>query len=163
MIIALDVWRDQGDRGGRDAVWSGALIFSILHLVFTIRALLRSLSERFVFGIVGGFLRAGLMLVGAVIGFKQAAIVMLPHMTLRLSPSDESDPSLGLSLGLLFVSVVGPIVTFSVLWTSYRRSQNVPVAQEEKLQRPFRAWLPVGIIDAIYVVITVGAIWISER
>jgi hypothetical protein len=136
------------------------LIFSLLHLVLTIRALLRSLSQRFVFGIVAGLLRAGLMLLGAVIGFKQAAIVMLPHMTLRLSPSE---PSFALSLGLLFVSVVGPIVTFSLLWASYRRFQDVPAAQEEKLERPFRAWLPVGILDAIYVVVTIGAFWISER
>lgn len=138
------------------------MIFSILHLVLTIRALLRSLAERFVFGIVGGFLRAGLMMVGAVIGFKQAAIVMLPHMTLRLSPR-EREPSLALSLALLLVSVLGPVVTFSVLFTSYRRCQHVPAAQEEKLQRPFRAWLPVGIVDAIYVVIAVGAIWITDR
>ena len=135
------------------------MIFSLVHLVLTFRALLRSLSERFFFGIVGGLLRAALMLVGAVIGFKQAAVVMLPHMTLRLSPSD---PSLASSLVLLFVSVAGPVVTFALLWIDYRRFQSVPAAREEELQRPFRAWLPVAILDALYVVITVGAVWIAE-
>jgi hypothetical protein len=147
-------------RGFGRTVCFARVIFSLLHLVLTIRALLRCVSERYTFGILGGLARAGLMIVGAVIGFKQMAMVMLPgRLTLKLSPDA---PSQALAVALLLVSIAGPVVTFAVLWISYRRYHDAPAAQEEKLQRPFGAWLPVGILDAISVAVAVFVVAFSE-
>ena len=136
------------------------MVVSVLHLVLTVRALLRCVSERYVFGIVGGLARAALIVVGACIGGGGGAVVMLPGLTLTLSPSGES--SLERVLGQLVLSALGPALAFAVLWASYRRFHDAPAAEEEERQRPFRAWLPVAIVDAIYVVVMVGAMAISE-
>jgi hypothetical protein len=151
--------RAHGKHGVDQAV--SRVILSLLHLVLTIRAFLRSLSERFLFGIVVGLVRAALMVVGAIVSAKQATLFMLPGMTLR-SPGSSSAPS-GADVGILLVTILGPILTFAVLWVSWRRYQDVTAAREEVLRRPFDAWLPVGVLDAIYVVISVGAVWFVEH
>ena len=40
--------------------------------------------------------------------------------------------------------VLGPVVMGVVLWVAHRRCRDVPAAEEERLSRPFIAWLPVG-------------------
>ncbi len=137
------------------------MIFSLLHLVLAVRALARSVTERFVFGVVGGLVRIGLMVVGAMLALKQSAFIMLPGVNLHASPSEGSSASAS-AAALLLVSIAGPVLSASVLWASYRRFHDVPFAEEEKLQRPFNAWLPVGILDAIYVVIAISAAVLME-
>jgi hypothetical protein len=132
------------------------MILSILHLVVAIRAALRSYAEGFLFGMVGGFARAAMMIAAFLLSFQHMGLIMLPGLTLR--GSGEAAPSLGVSLGLALVVIGGPILSFAVLWAAWRRFQDVPAAQEEKLKKPFGAWLPVGILDAAYLLITIAAI-----
>ena len=132
------------------------MIFSLLHFVLTVRALLRCASEKYLVGVVGSLVRALLLVLGAVLVSKRSMIVMIPPLpTLTVNrAATESEPSLVLPL----LAIVGPLLTFALLWVAYRRFQDVPAAQEEKLQRPFDALLPVGIVDAIGLVIFVGAV-----
>jgi hypothetical protein len=136
------------------------MIISVLHLVLTIRAIVRSISEKFLFGVIGGIGRAALMVLGALMSFQQMSLLMLPGFTLRFLPS--TFPSALLSAGLLLVALGGPILTFAIVWAAHRRTKNVPAAQEEKVGRPFMAWVPVAILDAMYLVVSVGAAVISE-
>ena len=100
------------------------------------------------------------MVVGAAISVKQAALFMLPGITLRTSGSTTA-PAWA-AIGILLVSILGPILSLALLWSSWSRYQHVPAAQEEALRRPFSAWLPVGLLDGIYVIISIGAVWFVE-
>lgn len=131
------------------------MIFSVLQLVLVIRAFMRSAAEKFPVGIALGLARVALMLWAAAISFRQASIVIMSGLTLRL-------PASGGTLSAPFVALAGPLVSFAVLAVSWKRYRNAPAANEEKLRRPFEAWLPVAILDAMYVVVMIGAVWFSE-
>jgi hypothetical protein len=131
------------------------MIVSLLYLVLIARALVRSFSSRFVFGIVVGLMRVVLMVAALVVCLQHGVMIMLPGLTLR---STDSSAVAGSAL----YAIAGPVLTFALVFASWRRFQNVPAAQEEMLQRPFAAWLPVGILDAIYVAIAIAAAVIAE-
>ncbi|MBX3191544.1 MAG: hypothetical protein KF819_31400 [Labilithrix sp.] len=124
------------------------LLILIVHLLLALNALVRSVLERFVLGSVGGLLRVVLVAVSAVYGFKS-------------SFAGSDGPAAGPALVLLVAGGLGPIVSFLVLFMAYRRMREVPAAQEERASRVFKAWLGVGIIDAMSVVIAVAAHTIS--
>lgn len=88
------------------------MIFSLLHLVLMIRALSRSVSDGFLFGIVGGVV---LLVVGVVLAVKQTPALLLPGLNLNLILRSSTEaPSLGLSVGVALVSVLGPALTFTL-------------------------------------------------
>jgi hypothetical protein len=125
------------------------LFITIVHFAVTVNAFVRSLRERFVFGTLGALVRGALMIIGTVVG-------------IRLLLADSASPPAGPALVALITAVVGPIVSFAVLWVAHRRTRNVPAAQEERLGRPFNAWLPVALIDAAWVAIGLLARAISN-
>ncbi len=57
----------------------------------------------------------------------------------------------------LAATVLGPVVSFAVLGIAHRRKKDVPAAQEERLGRPFNAWLPVALLDAAFLMINLLA------
>jgi hypothetical protein len=119
------------------------VLLSFLQVALTIRAIMRSVAERYVLGIVGGLARVALMGLGAVASLGQMSIVMLPGITLK-SPATH-DPSVLASVGLLLAGVGGPLLTFVVVWTAHRATRDIPAAQEERASRPFMAWVPVAV------------------
>jgi hypothetical protein len=121
---------------------------SVLQLLALVNAFIRSLKERFVVGTVGALVRAALLLSG-VIGAVWSRFVHFPG-------SDVAAPATA-SLMALGATVLGPVVSFAVLWIAYRRKKDVPAAHEERLGRPFNAWLPVALLDAAFVLINVLA------
>jgi len=131
------------------------VLLSFLQVALTIRAIMRSVAERYVLGIVGGLARVALMGLGAVASLGQMSIVMLPGITLK-SPATH-DPSVLASVGLLLAGVGGPLLTFVVVWTAHRATRDIPAAQEERASRPFMAWVPVAVLDAMYLVVSIGA------
>jgi len=54
---------------------------------------------------------------------------------------------------ILGLAVAQPLLSFPVLAVTYRQMRDAPAAQEEQASRPFDAWLPVGILDAVLLVI----------
>jgi len=120
-------------------------IGSLLQLALLVRALVRCIAERYSVGAIGAVARLSL-LVGGVGGVA---------MSYFASATGSGRPSPALSLMTIAAVVLGPIVSFTVLWMAHRRRANVPAAQEERLGRPFDVWLPVALLDAAYVAITV--------
>lgn len=99
-------------------------------------------------------------MLGIVLVFAGAEFVRAFGLTVKNPNAD--DPSLGASLGLLIASVGGPLLTIALLVTSYRRFRDVPAAQEQRVRRPFDAWLLPGLVDALNVVIAVGATLLGQ-
>lgn len=62
--------------------------------------------------------------------------------------------------GFLALAALGvmPLGSFVAIWKSYQRMQNVPAADEAQAGRPFNAWLPIAIVDAIMVVIALATL-----
>jgi hypothetical protein len=133
------------------------VILSLPHFLLTIRALLRSVAERYVLGIACGILRAALLVAGEVIAFVHGSIISPSPLRFVLGAPTNAAPSLAVSVGVVAIVVVSPVVTFGVLWSSYRRFHEAPAALEAKLRRPFSAWLPVGVLEAMFVVATVAS------
>jgi hypothetical protein len=105
------------------------VIVSVVQLIAVVNAFVRSVQERFIVGIACGSIRA-LLLVASAFGALSAR------------------PSLALA-GV----ALGPIVSFAALYIAYRRKKDAPAAQEERLGRPFVAWLPVTLFDAASIAI----------
>lgn len=125
------------------------ILISIVHLLVTLNALVRSFSSRFWVGAIAGVLRAVLMVVGIIVGF-------------RLSFPGSEGPPPGPALIALVVAVLGPVVSFGTLFVAHWRASNVPARDEERMGRPFMAWLPVALLDAAFVVIAIVARVISN-
>lgn len=53
----------------------------------------------------------------------------------------------------LIAVVAMPAASFTATFQAYRKTQNVSAAEEARASRPFNAWLPVAIVDAIIVVV----------
>jgi uncharacterized membrane protein len=123
---------------------------SVLQFAAIVNAFVRSLRERFVLGAIGAVVRAVLLLGGA-IGVVLVRFVHFPG-------SDVPAPA-GPTFMALVAAVLGPIVSFVVLWVAHRRKRDVSAAQEERVSRPFNAWLPVALFDAAFVAIN-GFAWL---
>jgi len=126
---------------------------SVLQLAAIVNAFVRSMRERFLLGTIGAVVRAVLLLAGA-IGVVLVRFVHFPG-------SDVSAP-VGPTFVALAATVLGPILSFVVLWVAHRRKRDVPAAEEERLSRPFMAWLPVALFDAAFVFINLFA-WVMTR
>lgn len=124
-----------------------AVIVSVVQLFAVVNAFVRSVQERFIVGVACGCLRALLLVAGGV-GALWARSVRAPGMEAPVPPSAAT------SIALAAV-VLGPIVSFAALWLAHRRKKDAPAAEEERLGRPFGAWLPVALFDAAAVAINV--------
>jgi hypothetical protein len=130
----------------------GAFV-SVLQLATIGNAFVRCLRERFLLGTIGALAR-GALLVAAAIGVVMVRFVHFPG-------SDVPAP-VGPTFVALAATVLGPILSFVVLWFAHRQRRDVPAAQEERLGRPFMAWLPVALFDAVFVLINLFA-WVMTR
>ncbi len=126
---------------------------SVLQLATIVNAFARSIRERFLLGTLGALGR-GVLLVAAAIGVIWVRFVHFPG-------SDVPAPA-GPTLVALAATVLGPILSFVVLWVAHRRRRDVPAAEEERLSRPFMAWLPVALFDAALVFAQVFA-WVMTK
>ncbi len=120
------------------------ILVAIVHVSLVLNASVRSVLERFVLGSAGGVLRVVLL-----------GVVTVGTVKASFAASDAPAPSP--AYGLLAALVLGPMISFVVLFMAYRRMRDVPAAQEDRASRVFKAWLGVGIIDAMYVVIMIAA------
>jgi len=125
------------------------ILVAIVHVSLVLNASVRSVLERFILGSAGGVLRVVLL-----------GVVTVSTVKASFAASDAAAPSP--AYGLLAALVLGPMISFVVLFMAYRRMRDVPAAQEDRASRVFKAWLGVGIIDAMYVVIMIGASAISR-
>jgi hypothetical protein len=132
------------------------VIFSILHLVLAIRAAIRSHTGRFLLGSVGGIVRVLMMIAAVALSFDRVGLLLAPSLAIG-GPRASAPVSPAVSLLLITLALGGPLLSFVISYRAWRRFQDVPAVQEEALQRPFSAWLPVGILDALYLLIPVGA------
>ena len=122
--------------------------FSLLQLALCVRALAGSLREGFAIGIAGGFARVMLMLlVAAAMLTSPMSLVPGLHQPALLSGWAASATLIG--------AIAGPAVSFGVVGVAYARTRNVPMAEEERSRRPLTLWLPVGVLDAMYVAVQV--------
>jgi hypothetical protein len=131
-------------------------IVSLLQSVLCVYALVRCARDRWITGLAGGVLRLVL------IGIVAFAIVSSP---LSMVPGIVHGPTVvtgGLALAVGVASFAGPLVSFVVILLAWRRTRNLPAAEEQDARRPLKAWIPVGMIDAIFVVIQVGALMIGR-
>jgi hypothetical protein len=128
--------------------------FSLLQLIACVRALAVCLRERFAVGVAGGVARIGLMVLQA------AALASSP---LSLIPGLHRPAMLEGWAGTATVvgALGGPVVSFGVLVVAYLHARNVPAAEEERLRRPFTAWLPVGVMDGIFVALQLFGLWLG--
>jgi len=129
------------------------VFFSLLQFIAIVNAFLRSWRERFVLGTIGAVLRALLSIAGAV-GAVWERLVRFPG-------SDVPAP-LGASVIVLLAAALGPLLSFVVLWSAHRRRKDAPMLEEERLSRPFNAWLPVALFDVAFVAINGFAYLISK-
>jgi hypothetical protein len=117
--------------------WLGLLVSS---LALSVRALKGSLGEQFPLGTFAALVRASTVLpLGALM-----LAIYFPRLTGPL-------PWLG-PVALVAVAAM-PAASFTAIVQAYRKTLNVSAADEERASRPFNAWLPVAIADAIVVVI----------
>jgi hypothetical protein len=126
--------------------------FSLIQFVLCVRAVAGCVRERFRIGIAGGIARLGFMLLVLAATFS-APLALIPG-------SHQPAVTSGWAASAMIVGAVGgPVVSFGVLAVAHIRSRNVPMAEEERLGRPFMLWLPVGVFDAIYVALQLCALW----
>jgi hypothetical protein len=124
------------------------LFLAIVELAAIVNAFFRSVAERFLVGAIGGAVRVLCLLVAGVGSVRFA----FHHMAASNTPLPAVE-----ALAVLIGTILGPIVTFVVLWVAHRRRKDAPAAEEEQLARPFDAWFPVGLLDAGFVLINVLA------
>ena len=130
-----------------------AVFVSALQLATIVNAFARCVRERFLLGAIGALVR-GILLVGGAIGGLAVSFV-------RVSGSDVPPPA-GPLFAAFAATVLGPIVSAVVLWVAHRRRRDVPASEEDRLSRPFMAWLPVALFDAAFVFINLFA-WVMTR
>ena len=124
------------------------MLFSLALILGIVRATWLSARERYWVGVVAGVVRLGLL------ALSWYAMVGAWGLVVPAAPTR----------GLLLLSVcnfVGPLVTLVTIVLAYRRFHDVPAAQEERAQRPFRAWLPPAIVDATMLLIIFGGMAIG--
>jgi hypothetical protein len=135
------------------------MILSLLLFVLVVRAALRSYRERFPLGAIGGAVRAVSMIAALAIGFDSVGLVMMPGIKIGSASARAGAPvSPAVALLPLVLEVGGPILSLVVAYRAWKRFQDVPAAQEEALQRPFDAWLPPAILDALVLAVGLAAV-----
>jgi hypothetical protein len=132
--------------------------FSLVQFVLCIRALIGSARERFAVGTAGGVLRLAFMVL-LVLAMFSSPLSLVPGLH---QPAIASGWA---GVGTVVAAVGGPLVSFGVLVVAHLRTRNVPMAEEERIGRPFNLWLPVGVFDAIYVALQIFGFWfgLGER
>jgi hypothetical protein len=129
------------------------VLVSVLQLFAVINAFVRSLRDRFIAGVAGGLVRALLLVAGtaAALWIRATAV----------SGSGAPVPAAPAAMALA-ATILGPLVAFAALWLAHLRKKDASAAEEERLGRPFTAWLPVALFDAAFVAMNVFASVISN-
>jgi hypothetical protein len=106
-----------------DVIFLGALVMAIA----------RAVRGRFTWGIVAGVLRLLLVIASVwMVGIR----LLSSGMGLHQSPLS------------LLVFVAGPLVSFSMVFLTWRHKRSVPLLEEEAFDRVFMPWIAVACVDA---------------
>lgn len=117
---------------------------SLLQLLAIVRAVWVSVRERWWFGVAAGAARV-MLFVAAVFAIVEGKGARFANVDARPSPAA--------AIAVIASAVLAPIVSSATLGLAYRRYAGVRAADEERLRRPFDAWLPVTLFDAVFVAI----------
>lgn len=129
---------------------------SLLHILLCVNAIVRSSRERWMIGVGGGALRIALMVPAIV------AVLTTPASSLLGFGSHPATVGGALGVALLIAAVAGPLVSFGTVAVAWRRTRDVPAAEDERAGRPLVAWVGVAVLDAIFVVIQLGALYVGR-
>lgn len=129
---------------------------SLTQLVLCVIATFRCAQERWLLGLAGGALRITLLAVSAL------AVLSSPFSFVPGLGHRPAVVSGGLAFAALIAAIAGPLTSFTVTALAWRRTSNLPAAQEQRASRPLRAWILVAAIDAIFVVLQLGALVIGR-
>ncbi|UQA61736.1 hypothetical protein [Polyangium aurulentum] len=113
----------------------------VINTGLNVRAFVRCREERFRHGIIAGAVR------GLVVALSTVLLLWGYFPRLGGGLPRWAGPAIGV------LAVALPLLSFPVLASAYRRMRDAPAATEERASRPFDAWLPIGILDAILLVI----------
>ena len=117
------------------------LLVGALHLFLTVNACLRSFAGRWLLGGIGAIVRIFLMIA-----------VTMASARIR---GAGAEPSTGFFVAL----VVSPLLSFVLLGLAYHRRTRLPAGSEAETiaDKVVTAWIAVAVIDAMFVVIGLGA------
>jgi hypothetical protein len=120
------------------------LFIAILFVAVTVNAIVRSAAIGFGLGVVLGVVRVAISVLGLVVGFWFLF-------------QDEADPSAGSAMAAIALGVLGPLTSAVATFAAHHRREISLAIDEEAETRLFLAWLPVLLLDAIFVVIGIAA------
>ncbi len=120
------------------------LFITAIFVAVTVNAIVRSISLGFGLGVFLGVARIAITVLGLVMGFWFLF-------------QDEADPKSGSALAAIALGVLGPLTSVVATFAAHHRKEVSPALDEERETRLFLAWLPVLLLDAVFVVIGIGA------
>ena len=129
------------------------MIVSLLFFIVLARAIWRCAEERWMPGVVAGVVRIVLVVATLAFAFHNWSLFMTGSFALQHRAA--RGVSAVARLALLVVQLAGPVLSCGILVVAYRRYSDLPAREEEKARRPFSAWLPVGVLDVVYVLVAV--------
>lgn len=125
------------------------MVFSVVLVVALARAALVCQRAGYNVGVALGWLR--LSLAGLAFFYSPGAGLFFRTPVVQ----GNAGLSVLLTLG-------GPPVSFLALYLAYLRFRDVPAAEEEAAQRPFRGWLMPATADLFFVVVMIGAVYMTK-
>jgi hypothetical protein len=120
------------------------LFIAILFVAVAVNAIVRSAAIGFGLGVALGGVRVGISVLGFVVGFWFLF-------------QDEADPKAASALATIALGVAGPLTSAAATFAAHHRKAVSLAIDEEAETRLFLAWLPVLLLDAIFVVIGIAA------
>jgi hypothetical protein len=120
---------------------TGLLLFAAVY------ATVRSSSLRFWSGTIAGILRALLVLAGGAIG----AVVLF-----------DSRPPSSLTILAVALGILGPVLSFTMVFVIFTMKANVPAREEERPNSLLMAWLPVALLDAVLILVALTGLALSR-
>ena len=120
------------------------LFITVLFVAVTVNAIVRSVSAGFGLGVFLGVARLAITVVGLFVGFWFLF-------------QDAADPKAGSAIVAIGLGVLGPLTSLVANFAAHHRKTVALAIDEEAETRLFLAWLPVVLLDAIFVVIGIAA------
>ncbi len=112
----------------------GGTALALVHFLACVYATVRSASSGFRFGVRAGVVRACLLVLATAFALRGTSLLVSATATWLGAP-----------------------LSFATVFVAYRRARDVPAAKQEAADRPFMAWVPTAIIDALTVLIAVAS------
>jgi hypothetical protein len=113
------------------------LTLSLVLLLCAFNAIVRSHLAEFWLGAAAGVLRCVLLVLGW-------------WVALRVVYRADAGSPLAWEVFAFASSALGPVISFVTVFLAHSRMTTVVAREEEAASRPFMAWLPVAILDAVF-------------